>query len=343
MSLGMEFKFRKYKPEDKKEIIDLLGNNFWSKSPKERCDYFKWKFEDNPFLDSPCAFVATYNDSIVAFRGYFVIPIRNNDNMYFTAQLCDTFTHPDFRNKGLYSSLTAFSLNQLEKDGRFLVTQNTSSGGKTMKSCLKLGWKPISEREHLFKFTAKGIICKLIGKSHDFIKADIFRQDKHIIIADESRLDDMLTFSFKYDRMSHIRDKVFYSWRLSNPLATYRYAYIYDLRNHILAYIIFLDMGGGRYDIIDFNYSDEKALKQLLNKFCHIQKPLFILHWTVGKKSVFYSKHNRFGFLSLSFLLRRSKKFFKPPFMVRKLTDEEGEYVYNPEFWNLNKIIADEV
>ena len=90
----MEFIYRKYRIEDKNQVIDLL-QHLWDYDASKRVRYFEWKFEQNPYTNDPLAYVAVDGDKVVAFRGYMVIPVQIDNRDYLCAVLADTVTHPD--------------------------------------------------------------------------------------------------------------------------------------------------------------------------------------------------------------------------------------------------------
>ena len=94
----MEFVYQRLTPEYKGQVIELL-KLLWSFDAETRFQYFKWKFEDNPYLKELPCFIALHEDRVVAFRGCFVTPMTKGDNMFLSAQIGDMVTHPDYRRK----------------------------------------------------------------------------------------------------------------------------------------------------------------------------------------------------------------------------------------------------
>lgn len=337
----MDFKYRKYRDSDREEVIELLSN-LWSFPKEEKIKYFDWKLVNNPYTDEVCGFVALHEGKIVAFRGYFVLPFQDSKEKYLLAQLCDTVTHRDYYRKGLFKNLTKYSIESLERDGKYLASQNSSSGGPTLNGYLSLGWKPLSDRSNLFKFNLKGISNKLLKISNSFKPKVFAYQNKTLIFTDEVRAEDIVSIPFEYERISHSRDKDFYEWRLSNPHSKYCFAYLYDQNEKLRAYIIFWDLGDNRYDIIDFNCYDKRDLKLLLNQFSKKEHPLFLLLWAVDKENLIYKNLRFFGFKKME-KLNNSKKFVKQPFLIRKLMEGKDDIIFEPSNWNIFKIVADEV
>ena len=105
----MEFTFRKYKEEDREQVIKLL-KHLWKFSDNDKHKYFDWKYTQNPYTQTPMGFVALDKDKIVAFRGYMIQPMHYKENVFLNASLADTVTDPDYRRKGLFSKITEYSI-----------------------------------------------------------------------------------------------------------------------------------------------------------------------------------------------------------------------------------------
>ena len=76
-----EFTYKKYSPEYKEQVLELLGN-LWDFSDDMKHKYFKWKFEDNPYTDEVEGYIALDGDKVVAYRGCMIEPIRFNVSTY---------------------------------------------------------------------------------------------------------------------------------------------------------------------------------------------------------------------------------------------------------------------
>lgn len=336
----MEFVYTKYRPKYKKQVIDLM-QYLWNFERSLWKPYFEWKFEANPYSDEPLAFVALDGEKVVAFRGYMIIPVQIEERRYLCAVLADTVTHGDYQRKGLFSGVTKYSIQEIEKDNRFLISLNSSSGGKTLYGYLKLGWKPFCEREHLFRFTWSGIIRKFIAKSNDCNNRTT--SEDGFSISDVCNAEDIVAMPFFYNELTHQREEKLYQWRFLNPKETYKFAYSYDKQGHLISYVVMYKIAADKWDIIDFNTTDKKDLRKLLNWVCKCLKPLYILLWTVSKSNVLYKSYFQFGFVPFNKVLRLIKKFRKPPFLIREFNPIEHSIMDKPMKWNLFKLVADEI
>lgn len=337
----MKFIFQRLTAKYKSQVLELLNNYLWNWNDAELSEkYFNWKFEENPYLtDFPC-FIALDNDKVVAFRGAFITPMKFGDEIFLSAQIGDMVTHPAYRRKKLFQNLTHYTINELKKDDRILTCCVSSSGGPTLGGYLNLDFKPLSEREHLYKISYFNLIKKIILNKTRTIKNC---KTKNYEISFKCKLNDILSLNDKTDKITHLRDAKFYDWRFKNPKNKFIYSYLYN-GNAIKSYIIFLDRGGNRYDIIDFNYINSDDLRFNLNKFFKVTDASFINIWTVNKNNVIYKNKKYFGFGLIHKILYKFKKFQKPPFLVKIINESTFTKLFEDSSnWDINKIIADEI
>lgn len=340
--MNKQFTYKIYTPEYKDRVIDLL-DGLWHFPREEKLAYFKWKYEDNPYTESPMCFIALDGEKVVSFRGLTVFPLRINGQKYLTAQASDMVTDPEYRRMGLFQSVSRFGIDFMKNNPEFVVSMNTSSGGPTGGGHIKNGYKSISEREYRLRFTLTGLFNKLRNRPLKFHNVKVIFNSNIIVINTTPNLDAILSLEYKYDKATHDHSKTFYNWRLNNPKANYKYAYYFDTVGNLVAYIIFQDLRGARYDIIDFNYSDVECLRDLLNSFCRTQNPFFVSIFSVNKSNVIFRNQLKFKFLPFSRHIYKIRKFQKPPFLILKLSENFGDEIYKNEYWDLYKIISDEV
>lgn len=344
-----DFIFRKYKQEDKEQVLALLGNALWHFPYEERLAYFNWKFEQNPYTESPLGFVCVDGDKVIAFRGYMLQPISIKDKVYYNAALADTVTDSSYRRMGLFSRITKFSIEELEKDASIIASTNSSSGGPTLNGYLKLGWQPLVERKNLFSFSWRSLFPKKDVSTECSTDKGTYRI---CMSADCCAVEMGLLAQNKISRQyfSVHTDEEYIKWRFANPHAEYRFFYYYE-KEHLCAYAVIKLVGTRKYDVVDFQFEEEKQLCRLVNYMHRWLHPLFILHWTVNQNAVINKSPWKYNFISLQFLLKRIAKFNVPPFLIRtakSLQQEQDWFVEGVDMrdnqnWDLHKIVADEI
>ena len=71
-----DYEIQHYHFEFYPQVVDLLKYLLGSDNDNNR-DYFKWKYDDNPYTEVPLGIVALYQGKVVGFRGYFATRFRN--------------------------------------------------------------------------------------------------------------------------------------------------------------------------------------------------------------------------------------------------------------------------
>ncbi len=337
------FIYKKYSSEYKEQVIDLL-EILWNFERNKRLSYFKWKFEDNPYTDEPLAFIALDGNKVVAFRGYMVQPLVYNGKTFFNASLADTVTHQDYRRMGLFKGITHYSISEISKNDAICMSLNSSSGGPTLQGYLDLGWIPLADRNNIFRFSLRGILSYLFKEKEVSYNYNKILRNGRIVITTELKANEVIGLAYDEDMITHERSSVFYNWRLSNPIAEYIYAYNYNVKNELVAYAVLKKIGYKKFDLIDYNYKEKSALKQVLTILTNYIKPIYILWWTVNPNSILNLKSFYFKFIALDVVLSRWGKFKRPPLLVRSFINNKlSKECYSSMHWNLYKIIGDEV
>ncbi len=59
-----------YRSKYKLRVAELL-RGLWSDDPAENLTYFEWKYEDNPYTETPLGIVVLHDGNVVGYRGYF--------------------------------------------------------------------------------------------------------------------------------------------------------------------------------------------------------------------------------------------------------------------------------
>lgn len=341
--MSEKFILKKYSSEYKEQVINLL-QDLWLFDKRKRLDYFHWKFEDNPYVTEPLAFIVLDGKKVVAFKGYMVQPFVFHSYSFLAAAVGDTITHKNYRKRGLARSLTEYSVSEISKMDHILLCYNSSSGGPTLKGFLDLHWIPFFKRENFFRFSLTGFLKSLFNVKENSYIAINNTKDGIIEITNEMRPHDIICVPYDRNTITHERSYIYYSWRLRNPMSEYIYCYKYDKLGVLRAYIVLKKIQYRRFDIVDYNSFVEEDLEQLLSFFVRKTSPLYILYWTGNLNSVFYKENLKFKFLPVNLILREIKKFEKPPFLIYPLMRADIDIpIKDFRQWNLFKIIGDEI
>lgn len=127
-------------------------------------EWFYWKFRDNPYGESILA-CAEENGVITGCVGYGIQPFILNGKTIKAVLSFETFVHPDFQGRGLFTKLIKFAEKKLvEQDIDFVLNfPNPNS----LKGFIKNGWIQMETPEYRIKINN---YPKVIFKFRDFRK-----------------------------------------------------------------------------------------------------------------------------------------------------------------------------
>lgn len=247
-----DYIIRPYSSQDRESFLKLHSNHLSNISKS----YVKWKFENNPFIDSTPIFVTEYNNDIVGARPYFALPLTDGENQYTALNLANTVVHPNHRKQGLLTKMTKKSLEYYNSDeGKISYV---SPGAIPWNAYKKVGYEQINNsRFEYWRFqNPKAITCnssmkyklpsQLLGPIYSGYRsfADKCRytmDDKYEIINHSSPPIDLLSSLYRLDipeRKIHVvRDKQYFKWRYNNPKYQYDF-YIINQDSNPFAAII---------------------------------------------------------------------------------------------------------
>jgi hypothetical protein len=90
-----EYKISLYRPDFEHQVVDLL-HYLWGNDFDNNLNYFRWKYDDNPYVKAPLGIVALKDGKSVGFRGYFATKWHICEKDFEILVLCpgDTCVHP---------------------------------------------------------------------------------------------------------------------------------------------------------------------------------------------------------------------------------------------------------
>jgi GNAT superfamily N-acetyltransferase len=159
------FEVRAYRPDDEEAVLRLLRRALGNGRAFDRSPAFwQWKHFLNPFGTS-LLMVAT-NGEILGLRAFMRWRFRHGSAVVRAVRAVDTATHPASRRAGIFSTLTARTLDWARADGVDLVfnTPNRYS----LPGYLKLGWTHVGHPRLLVKIVRPGAIVRTV--LHDRVR-----------------------------------------------------------------------------------------------------------------------------------------------------------------------------
>jgi GNAT superfamily N-acetyltransferase len=136
-----EFRVREFRSSDEAAVLELLRSTLGEGPVGERSSaFFRWKHMANPF-GSSIMLVAESEGLIIGLRAFMRWRFLVGKQTIFAVQAVDTATHPDFQNRGVFSTLTRTAIDRLREDVDLIY--NTPNE-KSLPGYLKLGWRPVT-------------------------------------------------------------------------------------------------------------------------------------------------------------------------------------------------------
>lgn len=259
----------RYRPEYESQVTELLLD-FWGGDFLTNQACLRWKYEDNPYTESPLAVVALHKGKVKGFRGYFAtrwhIPGENYETIVLSPG--DTFVHPEHRGSGLSVSMGKMAMN--EYASRYKVFLNLSASRSSVPGYLKMGFIPLAMKTYLNRYSVRGLInffAKSKGQRKSFreIPSGEFGD---VLVDNKPRPEEMSDVvsgqAIGRRRLTLLQDKTFFQWRFNNKLQ--RYIFYYQRKNNkTTGYLVVrLSPSGHRGYIIDYGASDNASIERIL-------------------------------------------------------------------------------
>jgi hypothetical protein len=132
-------------PDDDPAVLDLLRTSLGWRPEDDDESLFVWKHRDNAFGRSP-SWVAVSEGAIVGYRTFMrweflddAEPGKQGAGRVVTAvRAVDTVTHPDFRGRGIFKTLTLQGVGELTLAGTGIVFNTPND--QSRPGYLRMGW-----------------------------------------------------------------------------------------------------------------------------------------------------------------------------------------------------------
>jgi len=251
-------------------VIDLLQYLLGSDENNNR-SYFKWKYDENPYTESPLGIVTLFEGKVVGFRGYFATRFQIKGKNDKIISLCpgDTCVHPDHRRKGL--SVIMGNRASEEYTGKYPFFLNLSSTKISLPGYLRMRFLPLNSKTYLTKCSMAGLVKYLFNAKKRFdqidpkIKFGIFDD---IIVSRQPRPKEMHVLIERQensaDKITLYQDENFFRWRYANKHN--KYIFLYRKINEVVAgYIVVrVSPNNRRGYIVDYAQEDETSIERIL-------------------------------------------------------------------------------
>lgn len=298
-------------------------------------NYFEWKYIKNP-AGEVIAFEALDGEKSVGFYG--VIPewyIVNGEKIKIY-QSMDTMVHPDYRRRGLFTSLANMTydyINQYE-DNTFIIG---IPGMNSLPGFVqKLNWQNIHNFDYVFNHRVK-FNLQMIGKKNKSItlqKLQKFDHDFDIFIATKYQSPKAIT---------KFLSKEILNWKiLLHPYHQY-YPLKVILDGKVIGYLIYRILDEKRCFIDYFDLVEENLLNQYTNNIIQelfkLSDASFIYTWK-NTSPILQRTYSKSGFIKNPY--KKGPFSYKVPFIVYSNKKEiNGIDCFNIENFDIQPILQD--
>jgi GNAT superfamily N-acetyltransferase len=235
----------------KGQIADLQ-RHLWRGDVALNTAHLEWKYEQNPYFETPLIHVAVCDDRVVGMRGMFGSQweLGSPAARFAIPAADDLVIAPDHRNRGLLTHLITAALDDLAARGQ-PYTFSLNPTARTIAALLTRGWRSVQTAQIVHRRASpEGLVAHLrarlrrtpllwryadvLPSRRPFARFD--RQgrrgragaDGRITVEAAPRVQAMaeLVRRLGHDgRLRHVRDERYLAWRFGSPLHHYRFLY----------------------------------------------------------------------------------------------------------------------
>ena len=246
-----DYEVSRYRPADRDQVL-RLQKLLWSTDLRLNEAYFRWKYEENPWLREIPVYLARSGGDVIGMRGFhgnrWEAGHPPREFLFWIAD--DLVVEPEHRNQGVVSRIMKTALADLaaRHEG---FTVNLSGSRPTVLGSLTMGWRSAIRFEPVGRRSARMRTRRRLWASVDRLRffwrlgrlrwfdprglpEEFVRLDERARRAPPGRVrlerspDPVamaaLIHSLGYDgRIRHVRDAVYFDWRFRNPFREYRF------------------------------------------------------------------------------------------------------------------------
>ena len=241
-----------------KEQIADIQRHLWRGDAGTNIAYLEWKYERNPFWETPLIYLAVSDRRVVGMRGMFgsAWEIGAGGEMFAIPCADDFVIVPEHRNRGLSSLIMRTAVDDIARRGHaYLFT--LSPGPVTLATSLIHGWRAVGAMRPVRRRRRAGLLergysrldripvlwrlgdvrSRLAPSRGSFRRLDRLGgraragRSGEIRVEREPRIGAMagLVRRLGHDgRIRHVRDERYLAWRFQNPLHEYRFLVLCD-------------------------------------------------------------------------------------------------------------------
>ncbi|ELZ01477.1 hypothetical protein C482_06874 [Natrialba chahannaoensis JCM 10990] len=150
---------RPFRPSDRSAFLSLYERVFGQERDTE---WFRWKFERNPYVDHVPIIVAERDGELVGARSFFAQPIRNGETVFPAFQPCDTMVHPDHQRQGLFDRMNELALERYVGQARDPAFCFNFPNEHSKQGNINYGWQDVGTVPMYYRPQDPGTVLRAV-------------------------------------------------------------------------------------------------------------------------------------------------------------------------------------
>jgi hypothetical protein len=360
----------KYSPEFKSQIVELQ-THLWSPDLSVNAAYLEWKYEQNPYMNTPLIHLVLCEGQVVGMRGIYGSKwqIGSPGQTFPGSCAGDSVVAPDHRNRGLSKKLRIAQLNDLTNSD-YIYSFVLSANPISCLNLLKMGWRSIGSMQRMrwearqrpissraLRYATRLPFFSSPKKLNPFYFLDknaMKRQGKathYVSVKKTARPETMAELVKRLctdGRIRHVRDLDYFSWRFNNPLSRYRF--LFWEKSRLEGYLVLQTRFNNdtlRVNIVDWEATSLEARSDLLEAVLCLGNFDALSIWTATLADEVKILLKKSGFKVLS--ETENVMQYRPTVLVRPVRDDmlktdwtfEGRRLLDLANWDLCMINSD--
>lgn len=251
--LAHSFVVRKYKEDDEKGIVELMGLCFGRTDYDYWMKHWVWEYKENPL--GKHIWIAERNGQVVAHSAWIPVNLKVGKKVFKSGIGADAMTHPNYRRKGLQWKIIAIAQNELVKASIYFsyffpgeAFHKHRRDGQYSVCKIPVMIKFFDTNEIIKKLIHCGFLARVISVFLNRIIGVFFRSKKKSISEDlkitrvaqfDDRIDEFWKYVSNYFGIIVVRNKEYLNWRyFKRPNSNFNILLAED-DDKILGYIVF--------------------------------------------------------------------------------------------------------
>ncbi|MGH7962490.1 MAG: GNAT family N-acetyltransferase [Candidatus Binatia bacterium] len=263
--MNSEYEIITYTPEWKRQVVELQ-THLWNPDVAVNATYLDWKYERNPYVQTPFIYLALHQGQVVGMGGFYGAQWQSSRPCHTWPGLCsgDLVITPDHRNRGIFTQLLRAALDDLAgRDSPYVF--NLSASPVTRLGLLVMGWRSLGP---LRMMRRKGALLSPASPFRLLDRYKVRRRHAQVSLTHSPRPQEMAEVVERIGndgRIRQVRDHQYFAWRFQNPLSSYRF--LFWEGTQVEGYLVLQEKrykDKGQVNIVDWEATNPQVRADLL-------------------------------------------------------------------------------